>query len=245
MKKIIMILGILISLGAMHVVLGQTNEGVIYYEVKVNMHRRLPPDREGMKEMIPEFNVHQDILIFNATESLYKQVDSEAEPDEEEEGPGRRMVISRPKAEIYFNKESGAIIKMQEFIGKKFLIHDSLKIIPWKLGNEEKQIMGYACKQATYFNEERQQLMTAWYTDQLLPFLGPEGMNTLPGTILQLDVNNGERYVTAIRMEARQLKAGEIRIPSGGQKATPMEFRKLVDDHMKRRGQNDNIIIRN
>jgi hypothetical protein len=70
-------------------------------------------------------------------------------------------------------------------------------------------------------------------------------MNTLPGAILQLDINNGERYVTATRIEARPVKPGEIHIPSGGQETTTMEFRNLVDKHMKRMGDNGDIIIRN
>ncbi|HEY9045311.1 MAG TPA: GLPGLI family protein, partial [Ohtaekwangia sp.] len=72
MKRIIIFLGILVSLTAAHFVFGQSAEGIITYEVKVNMHRRLPPDREQMKETIPEYNIHQDQLVFNTNESLYK-----------------------------------------------------------------------------------------------------------------------------------------------------------------------------
>ena len=245
MKKIIMILGILVSLTAGHCVFSQTAEGTINYEVKVNMHRRLPSDREGMKEMMPEFNVHQDILFFNSNESLYKTMDPEVEPDEEEDRPGPRMMIRRPRVEVYSNRQTNQLIKQQEFIGKRFLIHDTLKVLPWKLGADQKQIMGYSCKQAIWNNEERNTIVTAWYADGLPPFLGPEGINTLPGTILQLDFNNGERIVTATKIESRPLAKNEMKVPDSGQRVTSAEFKKIVDTQMKKMGGNGNIIIRN
>jgi GLPGLI family protein len=192
--------------------------------------------------MIPEFNVHQDRLFFKMNESFYKT----AEPDDDfEDGPGPKMVIRRPQTEIYSNRETLKVIRSQEFFGKKFLIRDTLKILPWKLGSETKEILGYNCRQATYFDPERNQSITAWYTEKLLPFLGPEGMSTLPGTVLQLDFNNGDRYVTATKIDVRPLKQGEIQIPDSGQHVTKEEFQRLVDDRMKRMGGNGNVIIRN
>jgi GLPGLI family protein len=246
MKKFLILVGILVCITVTHVVFGQPTQGVIHYEVKVNMHRRLPPERQAMKEMMPEFNIHHDLLFFNATESFYKTADPEEEPEDDfEEGPGPKMVIRRPQTEVYLNRETSELIRSQEFIGKKFLIRDTLKILPWKFGSETKQVLGYNCRQATYFDPEQNQNITAWYTENLLPFLGPEGMCTLPGTVLQLDFNNGDRYVTATKIETRHLEMGEIRIPNSGQRITKEEFRKLVDDRMKRMGGNGNIMIRN
>jgi hypothetical protein len=72
MKRILLLAGILVMLTAARVVFGQTPEGVITYEVKINMHRRLPPERAEMKSMIPEFRVIKQQLFFRGTESLYK-----------------------------------------------------------------------------------------------------------------------------------------------------------------------------
>ena len=237
-------MGVIVAIASTQFLFAQTTEGVINYEVKVNMHRRLAADQQAMKEMTPEFMVHQDILFFRAHESLYKTIQAEESEEDDESQEGRRMVIRRPNVEIYTNRENFKRIKLQEFIGKKFLITDTLKILPWKFGTEQKEILGYPCKQASYYNEERKQQITAWYTDKLLPFLGPEGLNSLPGTILQLDFDNGDRTVTATKIIARALQLNEIKIPSGGQVTTNAEFRKIVDDQMKRRG-NGNIIIRN
>ncbi|MDZ7650694.1 MAG: hypothetical protein U5K54_28120 [Cytophagales bacterium] len=70
MKKMILLLGVLVSLTAAHVVFGQTS-GVITYEIKVNMHRRLPPERADMKAMIPEFRTTKEQLFFNGEMNRY------------------------------------------------------------------------------------------------------------------------------------------------------------------------------
>jgi GLPGLI family protein len=245
MKRILLILGIITSPAAVQVVLAQTTEGVIDYEVKVNLHRTLPKEREGMKSMIPEFRTSNQQLFFNTNESLFKPV----EEDEEEignEGGGVRMRIQTPQIEIYFNPGTTQRITQQEFMGKTYLIEDTLKIVPWKFGTEVKTVAGYECKQALYYNEERKQNVVAWYTTQLRPFLGPETFHTLPGTILQIDINDGERIITAKAIAARPLNKNEIKVPTQGTKITQAEFRKMVEQQMERmRANGANVIIRN
>ena len=244
MKRILLIIGILVSLAAVQTVFAQS-EGAITYEVKINMHRNLPADRQEMKNMIPEFRTNQDMLVFNASESLHKPI-IEDEEDQFDNGGGARMRFMRPMNEVYVNQEQSKRILLQDFMGKKYLIEDSLSVMPWKFGNETKEISGYACKQASYYNEERKQTIVAWYTDQLRPFLGPENFNTLPGAILQVDINDGERIITAKNIELRALKKNELKAPSGGTKTTQQEFRKMMSEQMERmRANGGNMIIRN
>lgn len=244
MKKILLLLGVLVCITAAHVVFAQS-EGVMSYEVKVNVHRTLPKDREEMKNMIPEYRIHQDQLFFNATESLYKPVGEEDDDSDMDNRPVR-MRMQRPNTEIYINPSSLKRAVLQEFMGKKYLIEDSVKLTPWKLSTETKEIKGHLCKQASYYNEERKQSVVAWYTDKLRPFLGPENFNTLPGAVLEVNINEGERIVTLKSIELRPLKKNELKVPSGGTKTTEPEFRKMVSEQMERmRANGGNIIIRN
>ncbi len=245
MKKIILLIGILVSVTAAHVVFGQVTEGIISYEDKVNIHKTLPPERQEMKDMIPQFRTSQQQLAFNADESLYKPLEEDV-ADEDIEGPGMRMRFRMPQNEFYVNQSESRRAVLQEFMGKKYLIEDSLKIIPWKFSNEIKEIKGYQCKKATYYNEERKQDITAWYTDKLRPFLGPESFTTLPGAVLMIDINDGERTVTATKIEGRPVKKNELKLTAGGTKTTEAEFRKTRDEQIqKMRANGGNIIIRN
>lgn len=246
MKKTILILGVLVCLAAAHLVFAQSGEGVITYEVKINVHRNLPPEREAMKEMIPEFRTNNDQLFFNANESLYKPVEEEPEAEEHHGGGGMRMRFQRPRSETYLNQQEGIKLIQQEFMGKKYLIEDSIKVSPWKIGAETKTIHGYTCRKATYYNDERKQNIVAWYTDQLRPYLGPENFNTLPGAVLEIDINEGERTILVKNIELRPLRKNEIKVPAAGTKMTQPEYRKMVDEQMeKMRANGANIMIRN
>jgi GLPGLI family protein len=247
MKKTALLLGILVSIIVTHLTFGQgtTTEGVITYEVKINLHRTLPPGHEDMKSMVPEFRTRKDELIFNAGESLYKPVIEEEEEDlENTDAP--RMQIKTPQNEIYVKPVESKRILLNEFMGKKYLIEDSIKVEPWRIGTETKTIQGYLCRRATFHNEEQKQHVTVWFTDKMRPQLGPENFNTLPGAVLMVDVNEGERIITAVRIEARSLKKNELQAPKGGSKITESEFKKMMDEQMKKmRANGGNVIIRN
>lgn len=251
MKKLTLLCGIIVMVISATFVFGQVTEGVIVYETKINLHRNLPKEREDMKAMIPEFSTVRFQLFFNQDESLFKQL-----VDEEDDvanfnagGGGGRMVMMRRamQGETYLNKNEDLITLKQEFMGKEYLIEDSVKMSPWKFGSETKLVAGYTCRMAYYIDEsrpDRKQEVTAWFTDQLRPFLGPEKFNTLPGAVLALDINNGERVVVAKTVELKALKKNELKKPVNGTKISGKEFRKMVEERMKEmRGQG--FMIRN
>lgn len=261
MKKLILLAGVLVSITAANIVFGQAT-GVITYEVKVNMHRNIPAEREGMKAMIPEFRTTKQQLFFNASESIYKPVIE----DEEEQfstagggGGGMRMTFRMPNVEIYMDQNSGKVISKQDFMGKNYLIEDSVTMSPWKFGTETRMIGEYPCNMAYYSRTDtlrisrgsepaepviRTSEITAWYTTKIRPFLGPDRYNTLPGAVLAVDINNGERVLLAKTIELRELKKNELKAPSSGTKITQAEFRKMMEEQMKQMGGRG-MIIRN
>lgn len=258
MKKLVLLLGILVSLTAFHVVMAQT--GVINYEVKVNMHRNIPAERESMKAMIPEFRTSKQQLFFDESQSLYKTVIEDEEEQFTASSGGMRMTFRMPNVELY-TQTSGKILSKQELMGKNYLIIDSVQMAPWKFGDQVKTIAGYECRMAYYSRTDtvpartmivmgngappstekpettvRTTEITAWFTDKIRPSLGPERYNTLPGTVLAIDVNNGERVIVAKSVEVRALKKNELKEPSGGTQITQAEFRKLMEEQMKQMG---------
>ncbi len=244
-KKLLIVAAGLAASGTVRPVMGQSAEGIITYEIKTNMHRNISPERQEMKNMIPEFATSMEQLFFNENESLYKPVEEEEEDDEIRD-EGMRMRIHRPKNEVYVNKKDFKRVMLQEFMDKKYLIEDSLRMRPWILGGATTEIHGYVCRQATFYDEERKQHIVAWYADAFRPFLGPENFNTLPGAVLQVDINNGERIITAKNIEFRPLGKKEMKVPASKTKTTDAEFRRMVKEQTDRmRANGGNIIIRN
>lgn len=243
MKKILLILGVFAGIAASHIT-AQETEGVITYEVKINIHRNLPKDRQEMKGMVPEYNTTTEQLFYNGEESLYKAVQEEPEPGSGDEH-GIHMRIRRPKREVYIHRAEFKRIALQEFMGKKYLIEDTLRMRPWKISSELTEIHGYSCRKATLFDESRKMNIVAWYSDQFRPFLGPENFNTLPGVVLLVDINDGERIITAKNIEFRPLQKNEMKIPHSKNKTTEAEYRKMVKEQMERtRAHGGNMIIR-
>jgi GLPGLI family protein len=217
----------------------QQQEGVITYEVKMkvpSMHG--DPQDQGEAKYFTNHN----LLYFNSTESLYVPA-----PDEETEfnsGEGLQIRIVAPQNDIYFNTSNSSMTALMEFMGKKYLVSDSIRMKSWKFGSETKSILGYSCNQATFKDDSTQQDLLAWYTSKLRPSLGPEQNNTLPGTILELDIDQGKRIILASNIELRPLKKGEIRIPKGGNPMTGPDFNKMMKDQVAEMRKNgDQIMI--
>lgn len=256
MKKLFLLAGVLVSLAAAHVVFGQTTE-VINYEVKINMHRNIPKEREAQKAMIPEFRTMKQQLFFNESESLYKTVIEDEEENITATGAGgMRMPFRMPNSELYLDQNTGKTLSKQEVMGKNYLIEDSVKMSPWKFGTQTKTIANYECSMAYYTQTDtlrigdrepqvRTQEITAWFTNKIRPFLGPERFNTLPGAVLAIDINNGERVIVAKSIELRELKKNELKAPTTGTKVTQAEFRKIMEEQMKQMGGGRQMIIRN
>ena len=94
MKKIFLLSSCLFSFLT---VFAQNTEGVITFEEKMNLHRRI--QNEEMKARIPEFRSNNMELIFRGDECMYKAIDEE-EDEEANAGGGVRMMFRRPNVEI-------------------------------------------------------------------------------------------------------------------------------------------------
>lgn len=250
MKKLILLLGVIVCLMAsLNLSYAQKDEGVITYEVKTDMHRRIPKEREAIKAMIPQFRTDKQQLFFNTNESLYKKLEEDSEEDMEStsHGGGVQIKMNQPNIVIHFASNTQQRTTQQEFMGKDYLIVDTLKVLPWKFGTETKMVAGYQCKQAYYTDESRPDQkteVTAWYTDEIRPFLGPEKYHSLPGTILAVDMNNGERVYIAKSIEFKKLGKKDLKIPSSGTPISQAAFRKMVDEQMKKMGASGGVMIR-
>ena len=224
----------------------QQNEGIVLYDQKINMHRRLPD--ESMKAMTPEFRTNKMQLAVRGGESLFKAVAVSDVNEEATDAGGNtvRMVMRVPQNEIYRNFDEKKIVELRELAGQKFLIQDELRQIPWKFTGESKKVNGYDCMQATYTNSERKQTVVAWFTEAIPVPTGPAGYGGLPGLILEVDINEGEMIYTAAKLDFKKLENNDMKLPSGGKKVTEPEFNKIRDDYMKEMGGSGGMrIIRN
>lgn len=235
----------------------QVKEGTVYYDQKVNVHRTITD--EQMKAMLPEFRTAKYMLLFSDSVSMYKTIPEDEAPDPFA-GGGGRMVIRMGGAsggDLYKNLSQAKAVQASELGGKNFLIIDSIRQQPWKLGTETKTILGYTCHKATRkimqpvrsvvrmsmsqggtaTNDtakappSKEVEVVAWYADEIISPVGPESYGQLPGVILQLDVDNGQTVYTATEVK-KTVDQKELKEPKKGKVVTRQEYQKLMMDMM-------------
>ncbi|MEQ9405417.1 MAG: GLPGLI family protein [Cyclobacteriaceae bacterium] len=231
----------------------QEKEGAVTYEsvFKIDVSR-FP---ENMRSMIPAERKSKYQLLFNQKEAIYKPVKEEEDINQEAgNGGGVRMRFrggGGENSEYYTDLEKGITIDKQDFLDRTFLI-DGGEEIEWKVTGEMQMIAGYQCMKATYMERDTI-LVAAWFTPQIPISLGPGQYAGLPGLVLSVDYNDGQRTLLATNIDLRALTEEEtISPPEKGKKVSREEFNKMRREKMEEmremnggRGSGGTFIIRN
>ena len=159
MKKIIASL-ILVFI-SFNGIIAQEFQGLAVYESKTST-ADFKSRMEGNKEMTPDMQKMIEermkkmfektfILNFNKSASIYKEEEKLDAPSQGGGGGGMRMMssIMGGGGTQYKNVKEKTYTVDKEFMGKEFLIKDSLPNYAWKMESETKQIGGYNCFKAT------------------------------------------------------------------------------------------------
>ncbi len=138
---------------------GQEFQGMAVYESKTSTED-FKKRFEGNKDITPEMQKMIEermkkafektfILNFDKQASTYKEEEKLDSPTQQ--GGGFRMMTSLMGGggTFYKNVKTKTIAVDKEFMGKEFLVKDSLPVLKWKMEQETKIIGGYNCFKAT------------------------------------------------------------------------------------------------
>ena len=214
---------------------GQHN-GKIKYTESVKLDIEAP---EGMEEMIaklPKSRMSSHLLLFKDRKSLYKVLEKEdfnMESSSEDHGQEMEFIfkIHQPDHQVYSDFSSNQSIEMRELMMKPFLINDHIKEYNWKITSDKRQILDHICTKAVATDSDQQ--ITAWYTTEIPFSSGPQSYNGLPGLILMVEINGGEREITAVDIELGPIDANLIQPPKKGKKVNREKFLKIEEEKMK------------
>ena len=123
------------------------------------------------------------------------------------------------------------MVDSREFMTKQFLIKGPIETYEWKIQDGQKMILDKMCLKATF--SDTADTYVAWFTPQIPISNGPAEYAGLPGMILELDVNDGERTINAIEIRAEEVDSDVIVEPKKGKEVTSEEFREIVREKMK------------
>lgn len=225
----------------------QVKEGKITYERKVQFNIQVADNNPAFQNMIPRERKDLFELLFANNKTLWKPAESEQNEDAAfgDEGGGRVVIRMMGSDDVSYNDLGAAKrVEQRELGGKNFIITDSIRRMNWKVAGESKTILGYKCMKATTQRTQegsRMQMengtakrevfidtlnVVAWFTSEIPGSYGPDiYQGQLPGTILEIDVNNGRSTFIAVNLE-KKVDVSEIKEPSKGKKLTPDEFAK-------------------
>lgn len=156
MKKLFSIAIVLLSVVSMN---AQEFQGLAVYESKTSTsdfkgslggNREIPPEmQKNIEERMRKMMEKTFVLNFDKTASIYKEEEKLDAPGQN--GGGMRMMSSMMGGggTTYKNVKEKTYSVDKEFMGKEFLVQDSLPKLDWKMESETKQIGGYTCYKAT------------------------------------------------------------------------------------------------
>jgi len=257
MKRLLIASAMLLAIPS----LAQVKEGKILYERTIQMQIRINDDNPAMQNMIPKERKDKFELFFTEGKSLWQPVEDDGQSDETafgDAGGGMRMVFRMPGSNdiVFHNVTDSKKVEQRELAEKNYIITDSIRKLNWKVAGETKAILGHNCMKATSQRMQESFRMTmdngeakrekvmdtlniaAWFTNEIPGSFGPEMyQGQLPGTILEIDVNNGRTSFKAIEISPK-VDVAKIKEPSKGKKTTPEEFAKEREKMMQEMMQN-------
>lgn len=229
----------------------QDLQGIITYEETTQLRVNLPEgaDNDLILSKLPSSRTAKKELVFKSGESIYKNIretSSEQELEENSDGMVVKMVFSGADNQLYQNIKENKIVEQTDFMGRQFRILEDINQMSWKLTQETKQILNYNCIKAILKDTARQ--VEAWFTMQIPASFGPANYRGLPGLILSVDVNDGERLIHAKSIQMQEVDEAVIKAPSKGKEVSREEFRKIRDKKIKEmqeeNGGSGNVIIK-
>ena len=211
----------------------RAQEGTVFYEETLKMDIELPPELEAMGHEIPDVQVTDRVLYFNESASLYRMAEEQSEPAghnfNSDDGIEIRIERSGNDNKTYLHFDEGKQIEKREFLGKDFLITGE-EGLAWKLTDERSEFLGYMCLKATAQRDST--TYEAWFSPEISVPTGP-GQGGLPGLILVMNINDGERSFVAKELKLEPVEDGLIAPPKKGKKVTRVEFETIVEERMK------------
>jgi GLPGLI family protein len=237
MKKIILSI-LAIGIGLYAFAQEAAKEGEITYEETMKIEINFEGMTDRMREMMPSERKSKKILYFNEEASSYQSSKEEVDgtvPGAGHRGMGMRFMMSSPDNKVYMNYKNNLKIEQREFMSRTFLIKGEPAKDNWKLTANQKMVLNYPCQEAVQITEK--DTISAWFTPVIPVSAGPGNYVNLPGLVLEVNIYNGKRVITAQNIDLKAIDKKLIAKPKKGKKVTNEEFEKIVAEKTKEMGE--------
>jgi GLPGLI family protein len=232
--------------------------GIAHYQSKMtlekskdssSMSKMDPAMRKIFNEAMKKAGEAEFTLKFSRTESLYEKVQALAAPKKPSNGMSIEVSFSGngdTYGTTYKDLNAQSFLREDQIQGKEFLVTDKMEAIAWKVIGETKMIGKYNVMKATYtypkkekeeketgllgMVEDKDKVVTAWFTMDIPISNGPGIYQGLPGLILELNEGNITILCNKIEMNPEDF---EIKKPKKGKEISSKDFDELQEKKNK------------
>lgn len=231
MKAVTFILSVLLIFPCL--VYAQISSGTVHYEEVIQLNIELDEETSQFAHLMPTSQTNPFVLRFTPKEAHYT-ADEKPAPPAPPEGDGGvniqiKVMRSSDNSIVYTNLEDNTMTEQRNIFGRPFLIERQLDGGEWKLGSEQREILGYTCMKAITGPDSLQTI--AWFTPQIPVATGPGSYGQLPGLVLEVEQDNITIRATEILADVDDPEA--IKPPTKGKKVTEEEFERIREERMK------------
>jgi GLPGLI family protein len=234
MKKILVFLFLATSFMASA---QQVSEGMVQYLVTRNWTKMMA----SLTYLTPQQKAKQAYMWGNDSEwktymNLYFTPMATKYEDSEEKAERRAEGGYDWRKETFFIKrdfDKNKIQEAYEYLGKTYIVEDTLLAMNWKIQNDLKEVAGHICMKAFIEDTVKKQQIVAWFAQDIPLNAGPEHYHSLPGMILEIDVNDGALLITANKIDLKKLTI-ELDAPKKlkGKRVKKTDFDALMKKHI-------------
>ncbi len=209
--------------------------GKIYYEKRVNTYSlftNLFKDSKDMwtdrmmdyyKQNNERFQNTNFLLRFTENKSQYAYIKEDSKSTfffDMKEIAGQNSIVTDLK--------NSTVLAQKNMNTDSYEIADSLSKITWKITDEYREIAGFNCRRANGLLHDSIYVV-AFYTDQIIPSVGPESLYGLPGAILGAAMPHDYTTWFATKVINEQQNETEL-IPQKGRYKKYNSYNSLYND---------------
>lgn len=199
----IQILLVFISIFFQHILFSQVQSGKIVYERKTNLEKKFKGfEGDWMAEFLAEhkYKIETFELFFTDSCSLYKPVELD------EEDPYSWATNNNT---ALMNFKTNDLLSIINIGGDQLYVKSTLTKREWKITDSKRMIGKYECRKAIWEVNDSTKIY-AWFSTEILPPVGPEGFNGLPGAILGVATEDGGVVYFAKSVELTQVEPEKL-----------------------------------
>jgi GLPGLI family protein len=203
--------------------------GTVVYTETMKLEIHIDGMGADMAGMLPKERISEKLLHYSPDASIYLNGKQKEDQEVTEEMAGGGMMVIKmdePDEQLYFDINNQKVIEQCDFMSRMFLIESAVDSISWKLTGNRREILGFLCMEAFYIRDTVKTV--AWFTPSIPISTGPAKYHGLPGLILEVNVNDGKRLITAASVTPGNVSDLLVK-PKKGKKVTREEFNEMVE----------------